>query len=94
MEVSSGSDFTERYDTPLESTSILRIRTFTLRSRSQQYNRRCGIVEPVFDLIKEQRGCRRFLFRGLKKVAAEWGFLCAVTNLWKLFRFAPQANGA
>jgi transposase len=60
----------------------------------QQYNRRCGIVEPVFGLIKEQRGCRRFLLRGLKKVAAEWSLLCAVTNLWRLYRYAPQAVGA
>jgi hypothetical protein len=52
------------------------------------------IVEPVFGLIKEQRGCRRFLLRGLTKVAAEWALLCAVTNLWRLYRYAPQAVGA
>lgn len=60
----------------------------------QHYNRRCGIVEPVFALIKEQRGCRRFLLRGLKKVSAEWSFLCAVTNLWRLYRYAPQVIAA
>jgi len=60
----------------------------------KQYNRRCGIVEPVFGLIKEQRGCRRFLLRGLTKVAAEWALLCTVTNLWRLYRYAPQAVGA
>ncbi len=60
----------------------------------QQYNRRCGIVEPVFGLIKEQRGCRRFLLRGLTKVAAEWALLCTVTNLWRLYRYTPQAVGA
>lgn len=59
-----------------------------------QYNRRCGIVEPVFALIKEQRGCRRFLLRGLKKASAEWSLLCTVTNLWRLYRYAPQAVGA
>jgi len=59
----------------------------------QQYNRRCGIVEPVFALLKEQRGCRRFLLRGLKQVSAEWSLLCAVTNLWRLYRYAPQTVG-
>ena len=29
-------------------------------------------VEPVFGIIKEQQGARRFLLRGLANVAAEW----------------------
>jgi hypothetical protein len=33
-------------------------------------------VEPVFGQIKEARGFRQFLQRGLEKVAAEWALKC------------------
>jgi transposase len=50
------------------------------------YSRRKCIVEPVFGQIKEARGFRRFSFRGLRAVNAEWSLLCACHNLLKLFR--------
>jgi transposase len=50
------------------------------------YSRRKHIVEPVFGQIKEVRGFRRFSFRGLKKVKAEWDLICLTHNLLKLFR--------
>lgn len=50
------------------------------------YKRRKAIVEPVFGQIKEARGIRRFSFRGLQKVAAEWDIICWTHNLLKLFR--------
>jgi transposase len=50
------------------------------------YARRKGIVEPVFGQIKEVRGFRRFLFRGVHKVTGEWGLICLTHNLLKLFR--------
>jgi transposase len=50
------------------------------------YARRKAIVEPVFGQIKEARGLRRFLLRGLTKVRAEWDLWCATHNLLKLFR--------
>jgi len=34
-------------------------------------------VEPVFGQIKEARGLRRFRFRGLGSVQAEWSLICA-----------------
>lgn len=43
------------------------------------------IVEPVFGQIKEGRGFRRFSFRGLSPVTAEWGLICLTHNLLKLF---------
>ncbi len=57
------------------------------------YARRKAIVEPVFGQIKEARGFRRFSFRGLEKVAAEWDLVCLTHNLLKLFRagFVPHA---
>src|SRR5665647_989038 len=50
------------------------------------YKMRKAVVEPVFGQIKERRGFRRFLFRGLKKVEAEWQIICLTHNLLKLFR--------
>lgn len=41
-------------------------------------------VEPVFGQIKEGRGIRRFLLRGLEKVRCEWQIICATHNLRKL----------
>jgi transposase len=58
------------------------------------YSRRKETVEPVFGQIKEGRGIRRFLFRGLGSVQAEWSLICATHNLMKLFRsgWTPQAT--
>lgn len=50
------------------------------------YARRKAIVEPVFGQIKECRGFRRFLLRGLQKVIGEWSLVTATHNLLKLHR--------
>jgi hypothetical protein len=50
------------------------------------YKMRKAIVEPVFGQIKECRGFRRFSFRGIVKVRAEWKLVCLTHNLLKLFR--------
>jgi transposase len=57
------------------------------------YALRKAIVEPVFGQIKAGRGFRRFSFRGLRKVQAEWQVICLTHNLLKLFRagWTPQA---
>lgn len=59
-----------------------------LRTRAGQeiYRFRKAIVEPVFGQIKEERKFRRFSFRGLVKVEAEWTLICLTHNLLKLFR--------
>lgn len=54
------------------------------------YARRKAIVEPVFGQVKEGRGFRRFLLRGLRKVGGEWAMLTATHNLLKLFRYPMQ----
>jgi len=51
------------------------------------YRMRKAIVEPVFGQIKEWRGFRRFLLRGLRNVRAEWKLICLTHNLLKLFRY-------
>jgi transposase len=50
------------------------------------YTLRKAIVEPVFGQIKDGRGFRRFAFRGVTKVGAEWLLICLTHNLLKLFR--------
>ena len=57
----------------------------TLKGRAT-YARRKQIVEPVFGQIKEARGIRRFLLRGVEQVRAEWKLICATHNLLKLWR--------
>ena len=58
----------------------------------EQYARRKAVVEPVFGQVKDCRGYRRFLLRGLEGAAGEWSLLCTVHNLLKLYRTRP--NGA
>jgi hypothetical protein len=41
-------------------------------------------VEPVFGMLKQNRGFRRFLLRGLDKVSIEFGLLALAHNLKKL----------
>ena len=57
------------------------------------YAFRKTIVEPVFGQIKAGQAFRRFSFRGLGKVQAEWLLVCCTHNLLKLFRagWRPQA---
>jgi transposase len=50
------------------------------------YARRKVIVEPVFGQIKEARGFRRFLLRGLEKIRGEWRLVCLAHNLLKIWR--------
>lgn len=50
------------------------------------YKWRKAIVEPVFGQTKEVRGFRRFSFRGLANVTAEWELICLTHNLLKLWR--------
>ena len=53
-----------------------------------RYRLRKQIVEPVFGQIKQARGFRQFLLRGIEKVAAEWALICTAHNLAKLARAA------
>lgn len=49
------------------------------------------LIEPVFGILKEQLGARRFLLRGVENVGHEWTLLATAFNLrtlwrvWKLF---------
>jgi hypothetical protein len=54
------------------------------QGHASPYRLRKQTVEPVAGQIKEARGFRRFLQRGIAKVRAEWALVCAAHNLLKL----------
>lgn len=69
----------------LTLTERMRRKLSTKRGRTA-YGRRKEIVEPVFGQIKQGRGFRQFLLRGLEKVKGEWSLICTGHNLLKLWR--------
>jgi transposase len=52
--------------------------------RRSRYRLRKQVVEPVFGQIKQARGFRQFLLRGLANVRGEWTMICTAHNLLKL----------
>lgn len=51
----------------------------------KRYALRMKTVEPVLGQIKQCRGFRQFLLRGLNKTREEWQLICTGHNLMKLF---------
>jgi transposase len=66
---------------PLVQAMRARLRQGGHRSR---YRMRKYVVEPVFGHIKQARGFRQFLLRGINKVRGEWALICTAHNLAKL----------
>jgi transposase len=52
------------------------------------YARRKALVEPVFGVLKQQRGIRQFRCRGLAGVGTEWALATTAYNLTRLFRLS------
>lgn len=50
------------------------------------YRKRKHRVEPVFGIIKEVLGFRRFFFRGEENIDNEWGLVCLSYNLKRMFK--------
>ena len=69
-----------------DEVHILRAAEFKLKRAGyrSRYRLRKQIVEPVFGQIKQARGFRQFLLRGIDKVKAEWAMICTAHNLAKL----------
>ena len=75
-----------RIPSHLSPRDRMRRKLRTKRGR-QRYVLRMATVEPVFGQIKQGRGFRQFLLRGLEKVQGEWSLIFTGHNLLKLFRF-------
>jgi hypothetical protein len=67
-----------------------RLRQMRQRMRTPEgrrmYARRKSIVEPVFGVLKEQRGMRAFRMRGLAKVGTEFALASTAHNLTRMYR--------
>jgi len=48
------------------------------------YAARKYVVEPVFGQIKQARGFRQFVLRGIRKIRGEWALVCLTHNLLRL----------
>ena len=57
------------------------------------YARRKAITEPVHGLIKQARGIRQFLLRGMAKAAGEFTLVALTHNLLKLCRSGLVPTG-
>lgn len=53
-----------------------------------KYARRKAVAEPPFGQIKQARGFRQLLLRGVDKARGEWALICLTHNLLKLHRAA------
>lgn len=82
----------ERHQDPpaphLPGASIAEIMAHRLETKAgkELYGLRKQTVEPVFGIIKEALGFRRFLLRGMEKVAVEWDLVTMSYNLKRLFK--------
>ena len=77
---------TEVTEAPTTAKERMAAKVRTAEGRAL-YVRRKVIVEPVFGQIKEARGFRRFLLRGLALIRGEWRLVCLTHNLLKLWRY-------
>jgi transposase len=75
------ADAKRKFTSPLTRAMRTKLKRAAWRSR---YRLRKQIVEPVFGQIKQARGFRQFLLRGIEKVTAEWALICTAHNLTKL----------
>jgi transposase len=79
------TDTKRRIEGELTQAMRRKLKRAGYRSR---YRLRKQIVEPVFGQIKQARGFRQFLLRGVAKVRAEWAMICTAHNLLKLAKAA------
>ncbi|MCA1675785.1 MAG: transposase [Actinobacteria bacterium] len=69
-----------------EGASALEAMEHRLRTEegAAAYGQRSCTVEPIFGQVKENRGIRRFMRRGIAAAESEWALVCATGNILKL----------
>jgi transposase len=76
---------------PQDATRVDRMRRkLKTKAGKAVYAARKAIVEPVFGQIKQARGFRQFLLRGIEKVRGEWSLVCLTHNILKLYRLCHE----
>jgi transposase len=88
----------ERPDPPAppEGATVAEIMAHRLATKAgkKRYALRKQTVEPVFGIIKEAMGFRRFSMRGREKAALEWTLVTTAYNLKRLFNLGMKIAGA
>jgi transposase len=76
--------------TPRLVSAVSKMMWKRLRSEvgKEIYKVRKSTVEPVFGIIKEVMGFRRFLLRGITNVSGEWELVCLSYNLKRMHQLA------
>ncbi len=64
------------------------------RAGRELYAQRKQTIEPIFGIIKETLGFRRFSLRSLKKVGTEWTLVTLAYNLKRLFHMGAALSDA
>ena len=79
---------------PPEGASAAEIMAHRLETKAGKdlYGLRKQTVEPVFGIIKEVLGFRRFLLRGLDNVSLEWTLVSTSYNLKRLFNLGMRVK--
>ena len=83
-------------EAPPRGAGVAEVMTYRLRSAvgRQLYRLRKQTVEPVFGIIKDVLGFRRFSMRGLEKVSLEWTLVCLAWNFKRLATLGMAAKMA
>jgi transposase len=77
----------QRGPLPREASQVERMeRKLETKVGAAVYATRKFIVEPVFGQIKQARGFRQFLLRGIEKVRGEWALICMTHNILKFHK--------
>jgi hypothetical protein len=76
-------------DSPAVKAMLAKLKT---KEGKKIYSERKTSVEPVFGQIKEARGIRGFLLRGIEQVKDEWKLICLTHNILKLWRKVSGNN--
>lgn len=84
---------TQTVDLPEDATPEERM-AHRLRTHQGKeiYRQRKMTVEPVFGIIKEVMGFRRFSLRGQEQVRCEWELVCMSYNLKRLFNLKTHRD--
>lgn len=76
-------------DTPEVARMLAKLKT---KEGKKIYSKRKESVEAVFGQIKEARGIRGFLLRGLEQARGEWRLICLTHNILKLWKNLSDTN--
>jgi hypothetical protein len=81
---------------PQPGASAAEVMAHRLKTKAgrELYALRKQTIEPVFGIIKEAMGFRRFSLRGLAKVRTEWTLVTLAYNLKRLFHLGTDLQKA